>query len=93
MIRIKGIGEVHYTIVHLPWGVTCTIKIQRNLIFRMHYELAESKDSGDLIILKMTINEEGSLSAMGLFPVDKSTICTIISTVVTYLLILVQHKD
>jgi len=70
-----------------------TIKIQRNLIFRMHYELAESKDSGDLIILKMTINEEGSLSAMGLFPVDKSTICTIISTVVTYLLILVQHKD
>jgi hypothetical protein len=60
--------------------------------FRKHYELAGSIDSGELVILYLKINEEGALSGMGFFPVDKSTMCTMVGTILTYLLILVQYK-
>jgi hypothetical protein len=46
-----------------------------------------------LIILLSRMEEEGPLTAMDFFTVDKSTLCSIVGTVLTYLLILVQYPQ
>ncbi len=64
-----------------------------NIVFRKEYEKTDDYHCGGLIILLSRMEEEGPLTAMDFFTVDKSTLCSIVGTVLTYLLILVQYPQ
>jgi hypothetical protein len=52
----------------------------------------EENQSRDILMLLSRIEDEGPLTAMGFFTVDRSACCSLVSTILTYLLILVQYK-
>ena len=60
---------------------------------RREYELGEKRDCVDLLAVLSRLDEAGPLTALGYFPVDKSTLSNIVGTILTYLHILVQYKE
>jgi hypothetical protein len=61
-------------------------------IFRKEYEQMDITKRGDLLIHLSRIEDEGGLTAMDFFTVDRSTICSLVSTILTYFLILIQYQ-
>ena len=63
------------------------------LMFRTHWVNWNSKDDKIALNLIAEIEAETPFTALGFYSIEKSTLTSLLSTIVTYLIIVIQFKQ